>query len=199
MGFALVFIMARVHEMSGKNPKSKKEYVFTFHTTIWEVGCFITHFLILARRQTEFPQRTSWFSVLFFFFVPNYTHILKYTNLPAQMPPRHDRAQLFESHCKVNNTSILNFLPSGQKGIYKTCSSPWPATEQNNDKNTAPDMRRTRRVSWTPYCQICPYSRRIRVRIVGFPGHDTSFFTQWFRLVDKRQMTPSLRPCKEPK
>ena len=30
----------------------------------------------------------------------------------------------------------------------------------------------------TWYSWICPYSQRIRVRIVGFPGHDTSFFTQ---------------------
>ena len=45
-------------------------------------------------------------------------------------------------------------------------------------KNPVPDTRRTRHVSWNTILPDFPYSRRIRVRIVGFPGHDTSFFTQ---------------------
>ena len=39
----------------------------------------------------------------------------------------------------------------------------------------------------TRYSRICPYCRRIRVRIVGFPGHDTSFFTQCLELRSRCQ------------
>ena len=38
----------------------------------------------------------------------------------------------------------------------------------------------------TRYVRVCPYSRRIRVRIVWFQHHDTPLFTQWRFLLGVR-------------